>query len=108
MTKRFDNDGHVRGAMGIDSDRHNDFSRRHMSKESVISHYQLPPEPAGSRRPIDVDYQGAADTKKGAGSRMLNGARQGTDPILSRGDETHPGQTGIRHVRKSTRRSGAF
>jgi hypothetical protein len=106
VTRKYDNDGHVKGAAGIDGSKSNDFSRRHMDLDAVEAQFGRVARDPGARRPVDTDYQGDADQKI-AGSHILAGAREGNKPIMGgKRDVHHTAQTGIvpEHTRPTKRR----
>jgi hypothetical protein len=100
-TKRSDDDGYKRGAMGIDGSKDDAFSRNADQKDTDAMYgrgiYQ------GNRKgtaPVDCDYLEEGESN----SKVQEGAREGNRPLLGRGSPTDPIQTGFR----KKPRSGAF
>ena len=94
ITKRSDDDGWRRGAMGIDGDSGWDFTkddvadRRHQFDRSWN---------AGNLKQSDFQAMDCSYEEEGAGgSKLLDNAKIGLKPLLGKGDPSHPIQTGAR------------
>jgi hypothetical protein len=68
-----------------------------MDRDAVRNQFGRQALDEGARHLVESEIFGKADTAKGKSSRMLNGARDGTDPILGHAGEKSPAQTGIRN-----------
>ena len=100
ITKRSDNDGYKRGAMGIDGSKDDAFSHNADQADTDAMYgrgfYQ------GNKKgtaPVDCSYAEEGES----GSVLLQNARIGNRPLTGRGTPQSVEQTGFRK-----RRSGAF